>query len=495
MDLEKYRKQAEDFMSEKDKLHYLHFSGQKDEYNISEIYEKYKDLFTKEVIKEIENLRKEKKGEERRRLYYLFHFCTKEYIRQQVKKIKQEIVQEEAKAKIMIDDEKVSFRKSKVIISNEPNHERRAEIESKRIEKIEKFNTKYKEKWNKYHLLSRELGYENYAQLYSKLMNVDFDKLSELMQNFLNKTEELYQKAMDKELSERIGLPLNQSKHYDIDYFSRGKDYDYMFPKEELVNSFGRTCYALGIDLESQKNIHIDIEMRDKKSPRAFMCPVRIPDEIYLNIMPTGGISDYRSLFHEGGHSQHFANVGKKLSFEFKYLGDDAVTEGYAFLFDYIFLSPEWLEDFLRIKDANEVIGFILTRKFYMLRRYSGKIIYETKFHNGSSIEGKDEIYKDTLSSATMVEYVPEKYLSDLDEGFYVSSYLRAWLFEAQLRQYFEEEYGPRWYASKKVGDLLREMWYYGQKYSVDEILDQLGLGKLSIEPIINQFQKLSMTR
>ncbi|GAH23909.1 unnamed protein product, partial [marine sediment metagenome] len=63
--------------------------------------------------------------------------------------------------------------------------------------------------------------------------------------------------------------------------------------------------------------------------------------------------------------------------------------------------------------------------------------------------------------------------------------------FEAQLRQYFEEEYEPRWYASKKVGDLLREMWYYGQKYSVDEILDQLGLGELSIEPLINQFQKL----
>lgn len=29
------------------------------------------------------------------------------------------------------------------------------------------------------------------------------------------------------------------------------------------------------------------------------------------------------------------------------------------------------------------------------------------------------------------------------------------------------------------------------EKYSVDEILDQLGLGKLSIEPLINQFQKL----
>ncbi len=491
MDLENYRKEAENFISEKDKLYYLHFSGQKEEYNISEIYEKYKGLFTKKVIKEIENLRKETKNEERKRLDYLLHFCTKEYIGRKVKKIEQKIVQEEAKSKIKIDDGEVSFRKSKVVVSNEPRQEKRAEIESKRIEKIKKFNTKYKKKWDKFHSISRELGHDSYSQLCSNLMNIDFGELSDLMQNFLNKTEEIYQKAMDKELKEKIGLSLKQAKYYDMDFFSRGKDYDYLFPKEELVNSFGRTCYALGIDLESQKNIHVDIEERDKKSPRAFMCAVKIPDEIYLNIMPTGGVSDYRSFFHEGGHAQHFANVSKKLPFEFKYLGDNAVTEGYAFLFHYIFLSPEWLEDFLRIENTRGVIRYLLTMKFYMLRRYSGKEIYETKFHDGSSIEGKDKIYEDILSSATMFKYTPERYLSDLDEGFYVSSYLRAWLFESQLKQFFEEKYGPRWYADKKVGDLLKEMWYYGQKYDVDEILNQLGLGKLSIEPIINQFQKL----
>jgi len=491
MDLEGYRKKAENFISEMEKQYYLHFSGQKDEYNISEIYEKYKDLFTKKVIEEIDDIRKEMKGEERKRLNFLYRFCMEEYIGQRVKKLKETIAQDESKAKIMIDDEETSFRNSEVIISNEPEQEKRAEIESKRIEKIKKFNKKYQEKWSKFHLLSKELGYDNYSQLCSSLMNINSEELSNLMRNFLNKTNELYQIIMDKELREKIGLPLKKTKHYDIGYFSRGRSYDHLFSKEDLINSFGRTCYKLGIDLENQKNIYIDVEEREKKSPRAFCCTVKIPDEIYLVIMPRGGVDDYKSFFHEGGHTQHFANVGKKLPFEFKYLGDNSVTEGYAFLFSYLLISPTWLEDFLRIEDANKIISFLLTNKFYMLRRYSGKIIYETIFHDGSPIEGKGEFYKEILSSACMVEYAQEKYLSDLDEGFYVSNYLRAWLFEAQLRQYFEEKYGPKWYASKKIGDLLREMWYYGQKYNVEEILDQLGLGELSIEPLINQFQKL----
>lgn len=91
MDLEKYRKQAEDFISEADKEYYLHFSGQKDEYNLTGIYEKHKDLFTKEAIEEIKHLREKVSGEEKKRLDYLFHFCTKEYFGQQIKEIKQEI--------------------------------------------------------------------------------------------------------------------------------------------------------------------------------------------------------------------------------------------------------------------------------------------------------------------------------------------------------------------------------------------------------------------
>jgi len=42
MDITKYRKDSELFLSEIEKEYYLHFSGQKDSLNLSPIYDRYR---------------------------------------------------------------------------------------------------------------------------------------------------------------------------------------------------------------------------------------------------------------------------------------------------------------------------------------------------------------------------------------------------------------------------------------------------------------------
>ncbi len=49
------------------------------------------------------------------------------------------------------------------------------------------------------------------------------------------------------------------------------------------------------------------------KSPRAFCSPVRVPEEVYLVIAPVGGRDDYAALFHEAGHTEHYANINGRL--------------------------------------------------------------------------------------------------------------------------------------------------------------------------------------
>ena len=38
------------------------------------------------------------------------------------------------------------------------------------------------------------------------------------------------------------------------------------------------------------------------------------------------------------------------------------------------------------------------------------------------------------------------------------------------------------------AGDMLREIWYYGQKYKVEEILRELGFSGLSIDPLLRVY-------
>ena len=51
-----------------------------------------------------------------------------------------------------------------------------------------------------------------------------------------------------------------------------------------------------------------------------------------LVIQPIGGQDDWGALFHEAGHTEHYAHTSPTLPMEARRLGDMAVTEGWAML-------------------------------------------------------------------------------------------------------------------------------------------------------------------
>ncbi len=274
----------------------------------------------------------------------------------------------------------------------------------------------------------------------------------------------------------------------DFIFLKRAKKYDRYFKKQNLIEGFSETLYQLGIDIKRQKNIIFDVEERENKSPRAFCCTVRIPEEIYLVIMPSGGQDDYEALFHEGGHAQHYANTKVGLDFEYKFLGDNAVTEGYAFCFENLLHDKDWLIDFAGMDNetASYFKYFSNMLKLWYCRRYAGKLIYELALHNGKTLNGKEEKYKEILSSVTLMDYPAENYLYDVDENFYCTNYIRAWIFESQLKDYIKRKFGSKWFFKKKAAAFLLELWSYGQKFGAEDILKQLGYKGLDIDYLLN---------
>src|SRR5947207_3910449 len=104
-----------------------------------------------------------------------------------------------------------------------------------------------------------------------------------------------------------------------------------------------------------------------------------------------------------------------------------------------------------------------------MVRGYAAKILYEVELRAAEDPTTMRDRYVELLGDALKIEPAPQNYLFDVDSGFYVSSYLRAWAFEAKLRAYLREKFGYRWFATRDAGSLIRALWSEGQRMRADE--------------------------
>ena len=75
-----------------------------------------------------------------------------------------------------------------------------------------------------------------------------------------------------------------------------------------MLPALEATLSDLGIDLHAQRNVHLDLESRPSKTPRAFCAPIEVPGKVMLVIQPIGGKDDWEALFHEAGHTEHYAH-------------------------------------------------------------------------------------------------------------------------------------------------------------------------------------------
>jgi hypothetical protein len=479
MDLDAYRRSAESFLSELTGEFYRHYAGLKASYDIEPIYDRHESLFTADAVSVIRAQADAAPpgGEERRRLTMLLDFALEGYIGQASKQAEAELARLEASSTIEVDGEELGFRDSAVIQANEPDADRRAAIEQARLAVTEeRLNPLHRELIERQHAIAGELGYRSYREMCAISKSFDLDTLHAQTSSFAAATESSYAAVVDPELRQRIGIGLDRIRRADLPRFFRAPDLDDRFPASVLVESFTETMRGLGISLDAQPGVVLDVERRPRKSPRAFCAPVRVPDEVYLVLSPVGGRDDYSVLFHEGGHTEHYANVDPALPFEFRHLGDNAITEAFAFLLQHLVENPLWLEHRLGIEDGTEIAGYARAYRLVYLRRYAAKLAYELELH-GESPDGLDALagrYRELLGHALQIDWPGQTFLADVDPGFYCACYLRAWALETHLRSYLSERFGEAWFESPEAGAALRSVWAQGQRLSPDELLAEL---------------------
>jgi len=491
MDLDLVRQRAEKLLNELDREFYLTGSGQKDQVDIGEIYEKYSDLADRKLLDEVREMLEAAKGEERKRLSYLYEFLVLNYLGHSTRKRDEEFLNREASLKVKTPEgEEVSFRYAEVLLLNEDVRDRRDAIDSAREKALaEELNPILEARFRELNDSMRELGFSNCVELVESLSGIDLVPLRDRLGGFLAETEELYHRNLKEYLLSK-DIPLDDAKRHDLRYLMRGRGFDSYFSGDRLIEITKRYLSAMGIDMYAGGNVRYDLEEREKKSPRAFCSPIRVPDEVVLVIMPKGGAEDYKTFLHELGHALHYGHVDRELPFEFKYLGDNSVTEAFAMLFDHLPLNPAWVRELVAPDIPDEYIRHSWFTQLAMLRRYSAKLDYELALHGDGSLEGKAPLYSEKLSSALHVKYPETSYLYDVDDFFYCARYLRAWILESHLSSYLEENYGEKWFLNEDAGRFLVGLWRLGQKLDAAEIAGELGRELYDLGPMIERIRR-----
>lgn len=350
--------------------------------------------------------------------------------------------------------------------------------------------------------LMADLGYADTVGFYSQMLGHPLPRLGQVAQQLLADTKALYSERVSDYYTQRTGLPFAQASRADISYVFYGPGasdptIEAKFKADRLLAVAASTFNGLGFNFsaiaapvnfqsreehqaavsrvaqpsdEPVRRIYLDVAHRPGKRSRAYVYPAKVPSEVYLSVKPEGGLDDYLAFFHESGHALHFAYGDPALSYTQALMGNNAVTEAYAYLFQNLLLNRHWLvhQVGLSPEQAKAVVNRGALNDLYMLRRYCAKLCFELVLFADSTIEGKGARYSELLTEATGFAYDAEGWRRDVDAGFYVADYFTAWTLEAQLRFVLAQRFGnpahagEDWYTNPQAGAFLVALWAEG---------------------------------
>jgi hypothetical protein len=484
--LDAYRDEADRFIAALDEEYYLHFAGLKEEFELAPIYERYADLATLDACRRVG----EAAAGGDRGSVELWRFACEGYMGDLTRSEMEEVARLEASLTTDVDGEEIGFRMLRPTLANEPDRSRRELLDRARVELTEReLNPHYVTIAETRREATERVGAESYLELYGRF-GFPLDDLARQCEAFLTETEDLFVATLDRLFRRRVGVSLEDACRWDVPRLFRATEWDTGFSAEAMLPALEGTLEGLGIDLRAQSNVHLDIEARPKKTPRAFCAPIEVPDRVMLVIQPIGGPDDWHALFHEAGHTEHYAHTSAELPVEARRLGDNAITEGWAILLELLVNDPAWLSRRLDFAKPDEFAVEATAGLLYFVRRYAAKFLYEVELHAGADLDAMRRRYVERMEDALKIEPADADFLADVDPGFYSSSYLRAWAFESSLRRFLREEFGSAWFTRREAGSLLRELWHEGQGPTADELLDEVTGSELALDAVAERIRE-----
>ena len=339
-------------------------------------------------------------------------------------------------------------------------------------------------------LLREEFGYETYVEYCSEKKQIDYQTYLPKLNFVLEQTNTLYFEKMDDWTRRSLDTPLRELNRFDAIYLLGLGEFDRLFPAEVALKSHLNFFELWGIEPGRIPGLFLDIDASKKKSGQAMTFALKIPDEIHLLMNPQGGWVDLETLFHEMGHALNYVFTSGQLPpVEKDFFTSNILTETYAFLIQNICFSPLFLERQLGLSlQAIEEMRFYKALKdLSVFRRYVSKFLAEYEMFIQNDIDN-GEPYAALLKEHTGFSYLPETHLFDLVPEFYSLDYVVSWMAEATMEKAMVKALGEEWMFKREAGEALKEWWFVGNRYSLDELFSIKGIGSVDPRDIVERW-------
>lgn len=498
--LERLRAEGQAFMEAISREGYLAYSGHKHTAELQPIYREYERVLGRDALELTLDAfsTAAEKSEEQRSARYLLEWEIETQAAKPLAALDEREIEWENSAVVRSPDGRViQYQAAPIEIANTADRKLRLALDAARAKLVEKEHAPLRQE-----RLEREKDYiesigvaDGYNKSFEAVTGISLAGLAAECEQFLRDSQAMWDDTLPRVLKKSLGIKPAQAKRSDALALFRASEFDDAFPGNAMEGMIRRQVEEMGIDPTAQGRIILDIGEREGKRSRAFCSPVRVPQEVYLVLRPHGGQSDYNTMLHEMGHALHFAYARADYPFEYRWLGDNSVTESYAMLFDHRMQDEGWLKRYTLL-EKKRVGKFIRTAGFeelHFLRRYCAKLLYERALYSGEVPWSQlPDLYVSLLSGATGFEYQPADAFVDVDPRFYSARYLRAWQLQSVLDEHLVGQFDDDWYRNPRAGRwLVGELLSEGQRETAEEVASRTGASGLSFAPLERKIEQL----
>ncbi len=470
--------------------------GEKEISERAAIVAAFADLFSREQLDELRSAEeKAEDGDERERLYRLRKECEAGVADQELSERQDQLENAILAERITFRGEEMPLRTAQAKLAVLPEYRDREELGDLNGEASAGFNEGRRELMRDENELAAELsGMVDPVARNEEEKGISIRALAERLRVASDESAGAFGKLRDHWFERLLGPerdPIPASYH--MSYLRRLSPLEETYTKERSVEVCMDTLSKLGFDLANEKSIHLDLDDRPQKSPRACVIASDAPNVVHLITRAQGGLHDYQAFLHEAGHALHYAGCDPELPYTFRNLSrDHALTEIYSFILEAISREPGWHSEHFDLSDEEATTNAQATTflEALLYRRYAAKLVFELEFWGRFSEDGGTPAgYAERLGDATGVRYRSDGYLADMDAGFYSADYLRAWIRSAQLREHLSKEVGEDWWRSPETGDRLRALFTEGTRPSSEEIAARIGFDPLDTGPLVSELR------